>query len=64
MTTCVFYVTFFSIEFICMVIFYFIMNKLTQYEFFDKGFGVVLLMPLGFFVLGYIPIQIMVWLTT
>ena len=64
MTTCVFYATFFVIEFICMVIFYFIMDKLTQYEFFDKDFGFVLLIPLGFFVLGYIPIYIMVWLTT
>lgn len=34
-----FYLTFFIIEFICMVIFYFIMDKLTQYKFFDKGFG-------------------------
>lgn len=59
-----FYLTFFVIEFICMVIFYFIMDKLTQYEFFDKGLGAVLLIPLGFFVLGYIPIQIMVWIFT
>lgn len=58
------YLVFLIIEFICMVIFYFIMDKLTQYEFLDKGLGAVLLIPLGFFVLGYIPIQITVWIFT
>ena len=62
--TLVLYLVFLIIEFICMVIFYFIMDKLTQYKFFDKGLGAVLLIPLGFFVLGYIPIQIMVWICT
>ena len=60
----VIYLAFLIIEFICMVIFYFIMDKLTQYKFFDKGLGAVLLIPLGFFVLGYIPIQIIVWIFT